>query len=343
MRAVAQEKADEVSLVQHSVRAVYGLSSIILVCDCAITGFLFRWNWSAVAACAVLGLSYLHMQAQVNIERGLWLGALSFKRAIAIEIIATGTRLIGLGIVLSFGSKNLLGISLGIGLSALLTLALVRCCLAYPPMLVAADRSWWQAAREGAPFALTAFSWNTFAELPKFALALVMGSTAVGHFSAAFRVLSIAYLPLQSALNALTPRVFAATTARGPGTLPLARALAETLTLGSGFAAALMLGAPLLAVVLGSEYAPATPLLRVLALSLPLQALAFISGDWLGGMGQQKYRFGITAATVLLAVPFSLMAARQAGTLGTAVIYSAMTGLLALASVVVARRTATPR
>ena len=339
MKAVAQDNAREVALVRRSIPIVYVACSGMLAVDCILAALLLRHSWSAVAAAAMLGVSYLHMQAQVNIQRGLWLGALSFPRAIIIEVITASIRLLGLAVVLAFNWTSLIGVSAGIALSGVFTLAVVQSCLAYQFSGFEPRFSWREVAGEGAPFPLTALSWNSFVELPKLILAGVSTSAAVGFFSAAYRVFSIALVPLQAALNAFTPRLFAAATKRGG--VPLLRALGENLLLAASLAGVLMLGAPLLPIVLGAQYAPATSVLPVLALSLPAQALVSVAGDWLGGSGRQRHRLFVTGATLLIGIPVNMVAAQQKGPVGSAAAYSAMTAVLALASILLASRVPT--
>src|SRR5205807_8166959 len=110
----------------------------------------------------------------------------------------------------------------------------------------------------------------------------VSGPTAIGHLAAAFRVLTLALLPLQTGLNVLTPRLFAAT--RSHDRPALRRGVYGMTAFSLLLTVALVTASPLLPILLGAEYGAAAPILRVLAFTLPFQAVASVTGDWLGGL-----------------------------------------------------------
>jgi O-antigen/teichoic acid export membrane protein len=261
-----------------------------------------------------------------------------------IDVLAAGLRATGAAAVWLAGGTSLLSFAVGFGVSGVFTLSLIRWWFTYPVSetgsAAAAGRI--LLLREAAPFALSSLSWNGFTELPKILLAPSAGPAAVGLYAAGARILTTALVPLQSLLLVITPRLFAAA-GRSRETAnaddhPLLRAIALG-TLAAAAIATLIIGlAPVLPLLLGTEYRPAVPVLRILAISLPFLALAFVAGDWLGGVGRQHLRFLLTLTTALLAVPVLLLAARVSGAAGAAIGYTALTAFLALITTLASRR-----
>jgi O-antigen/teichoic acid export membrane protein len=270
------------------------------------------------------------------------LGALRFGRATIIDVLAAGLRAIGVGAVALAGGKSLLSFAGGLAVAAVLTLFVVKVWLTYPFAEAAGPGQGARGVlREALPFALTSLTWNSFTELPKIVLAPTAGTTAVGQFAAGARFLTTAYVPLQSLLLVITPRLFAfarEARPRTPARHPLTSAAAAATLAGGALAALVVAFAPLVPVLLGEEYRPAVSVLRILAVSLPFQALAFATGDWLGGVGRQQVRFGLTLVIVLLAVPVLILASKLAGPLGAAAGYTGLTALLGLATAVASQR-----
>jgi O-antigen/teichoic acid export membrane protein len=335
VRAVAQRDLNQTGMIRAAIPWIYGSSSIVLLVSSFISIALVGQAGTRVAASVLIGLSYIHAPARIGVERGFWLGALQFWRATMIDVLAAGLRAAGAVAVWVAGGRSLLAFAVGFGISGALTVAMVRWWLTYPaPQTDRAARGRSVILlREAAPFALTSLSWNGFTELPKMLLAPSAGPAAVGLYAAGARILTTALVPLQSLLLVITPRLFAFAgrdrSAPEPEGHPLLNAIAIA-TLAGGALAILVIGlAPVLPLMLGEEYRRAVPILQILAVSLPFLALAFVTGDWLSGVGKQHLRFLLTLTTAVLAVPVSLLAAHARGASGAAIGYSALTAFLA--------------
>jgi len=347
VRAIAQRRADEASTIRKALPYLHGAASMVLAVSCILSLALVGGTFNTAAVCLLLGSSYVHVPARIAVERGFWLGALRFGRATMIDVTAAGLRAMAVAAVWMAGGKSLVAFAAGLAVAAVLTLLFVKAWFTYPfPEAPSAGPSTVKLVlKEAVPFALTSLTWNSFTELPKIVLAPTAGTTAVGQFAAGARFLTTAYLPLQSLLLVITPRLFAfAREPRGkmPATHPLANAAGVATLAGGGLAALLIAFAPLVPLLLGEAYRPAVSVLRILAVSLPFQALAFATGDWLSGVGRQQVRFVLTLVMVLLAVPALIMASKFAGPRGAAAAYTGLTALLGLSTAVASRRYLNP-
>jgi O-antigen/teichoic acid export membrane protein len=347
LRAVAQRNADEMLAIRRAVTWLYLSSSAVLAVSCIISLTLLGGVLRRLVPCVLIGISYIFAPARIGVERGYWLGSLRFGRATLVDVCAAGLRALGIALVALVGGATLLSFATGIAVSGILTLWVVRAWLSYPvPDSSRVDRSPpWRLFHEAAPFALSSLTWNTFTELPKILLAPFAGAAAVGLYAAGARVLSTALVPLQSLLLVITPRLFAfagerraAVEPHGILKHPLLKAVGLATLAASVLAVLVVSLAPILPLILGAEYRPAIPILRILALSIPFLALAFVSGDWLGGIGKQHLRFQITLVTALLGIPTLGLASRVGGATGAAIGYSSLTAWLAFTTGIASRR-----
>lgn len=337
VRAVAQGQLLEVAGVRAALPWLYLSAAGVLLASGIVSWAVTGSGPMAAAAAVLVGVSYVLAQARTGVERGYWLGALRVARATGIELVASVLRFVAVGLVWWSGVATVLRFAWGIGIAGLLTLLVTLRWLRFrPPSLPAAPPGLGRrTVRDALPFGLSSLSWNGFTESPKLLLATAAGVTAVGLYAAGARFLAAATIPLQSVLNVVTPRLFAA--ARGPGSTAthrraFFRSLLGVTALGAAFALVLLLLAPVVPIMLGHDYVSAIPVLRALALSLPFQALAFAAGDWLGGIGRQHLRLLLTALTLACAVPALIFASRENGALGAAICYSVLTGLLGVST-----------
>lgn len=156
--------------------------------------------------------------------------------------------------------------------------------------------------RAGLPFAFGALSARLQAEFNKPVLAQA-GYMEVGVLSVAQRILDLASLPLIALQEALWPRVFAAEKPQqrliGTG------ALLIVLALGAG--GALMLAAPLLPWLLGTDFAPAAKALMWLALLPALQLARNLSNAWLMAHGHSQALYLVYGAAAVSGILFALV------------------------------------
>lgn len=158
---------------------------------------------------------------------------------------------------------------------------------ALPAGLAEASRS----LRDGLTFSLSSVGRGLLLGFDKMMLPGMAGLPAAAQYGAGFRILSVAYLPLQALLTALYPRFFrrgGESFTAGLGVWRRAAPLA--ITYGAGAALLMWLLAPLVLPLLGDEYAAAPAALRALAWLIILQALYAPLGDALSGADHIVYR-----------------------------------------------------
>jgi O-antigen/teichoic acid export membrane protein len=344
VRAVAQQRVAQAAAIHSAIPYVYIASSAVLLISCFLSLVLISGSPETVLICLLIGCSYVYAAARIGVERGFWLGAHQFVKATILDMSAAGLRAFAIGSVWLLGGASVMAYSVGLAASGVVTILVVRSLLRYPTVepVSNAGVDVLPLLRESAPFALTSLTWNSVAELPKIVLASSAGARAVGQFAAGARFLTVAQVPLQSLQLVITPRLFTFASAERPkqplAMHPLLKAVALTTLTGATLAGLVVILAPLLPVLLGLEYRPAVPVLRILALSLPFHALASATGDWLGGVGRQQLRFALTLGTLLLAVPVLILGSRAGGAYGAATGYTLLLTMLAIATTIACLR-----
>ena len=328
LRAAAQNHPD-LPRIMNSGSVIYTSATAVAIADVGAIWLLSHHDVPAILSVCGLAFSYLHSQARLNLEKCLWLGAMAFGRAVLVDVVASGCRLLGILFALLIRPPTLLAVSIGMGCGGLLALWLVVSWLRFPRRDITA-RLPVQHIANALPFGFTALSWNVFTEAPKLALAAAASATAVGYYTAAYRVFAIGFLPVQSVLNVLTPRLYIG--ARQTGSDDLYKSMIPAVVFSLVIAAGLAGCAPLLISILGRGYAPALNILRLLAASLPLQTVAFVAGDWLGGQDRQSSRLVVTVAAVAFGLPITIASAVHYGALGTSGAYVLMCATLAILS-----------
>jgi O-antigen/teichoic acid export membrane protein len=134
-------------------------------------------------------------------------------------------------------------------------------------------------------------------------------STEAGVYGVAYRLSTMAALPVTAVLHATFPRFFSIGETGGlRATTAFARKLAVPLAAYGVFAGvALLVVAPLVPLVVGEEYRPSVPLLMVLA-GLPLlRTLESLPSDALTGAGRQSTRTACVMAAAAVNVVLNLL------------------------------------
>jgi len=129
-----------------------------------------------------------------------------------------------------------------------------------------------------------------------------------GHYSVAYRLSTVAYLPVLAVLQSTFPRFFAAGAEGGlRATVALARRLATPLlAYGAVAAVGLVAAAPLVPVLVGEEYRDAVPLLMLLAPLVLVKVVQSVTGDALTGAGRQGARTRCVAVAAGVNVALNL-------------------------------------
>ncbi|MBC3762894.1 lipopolysaccharide biosynthesis protein [Quadrisphaera oryzae] len=149
--------------------------------------------------------------------------------------------------------------------------------------------------RDGFHFSVGLGAQALYNDLDKLMLTRLGSEAANGAYTVAYRLVDLSLVPLRAVLAAAYPRFFAAGAAGGQAGLRaavgLARSIAPTTVGWCALASvALVAGADLVPLLLGSAYEPAVGALRWLALLPLLKVAHYLAADALTGAGQQRVR-----------------------------------------------------
>ena len=129
-----------------------------------------------------------------------------------------------------------------------------------------------ESLREGTPYAVSNVAGSGYQEIDKFLMLQSLGAAVVGPYTVAFRVVSIFLMPVTALISASLPRLMARA-----GSSDGQRTYRAMLLSGVGYGvlagAVILLVGPWMPRIFGSDYAPATHYLGLLALWPPLFAL----------------------------------------------------------------------
>jgi O-antigen/teichoic acid export membrane protein len=183
---------------------------------------------------------------------------------------------------------------------------------------------------EGIYFSTAAAAATLYNDIDKVMLGQI-SFTAAGIYAAAYRLIDVSFTPIRSLASAAYPHFFR----RGIDGMGSAHAYATTqIKRACLYSAALFVGlwlaAPLLPLVLGSQYAETALALRWLALIPLLRSVHVFLGDSLSGAGFQGLRCSIQVLIALTNIGLNLAILPKYGWLGAAWTSLASDGLLLL-------------
>jgi len=145
--------------------------------------------------------------------------------------------------------------------------------------------------REGFFFCIGQSSQTVYNDIDKTMLASMSTLGATGIYAAAYRIITVAFVPVQSIVAAGYARFFKHGEKGIRGSFSFARRLVPVAGLYSGVCAiALILFAPVIPLILGDEYASAVGAIRWLSPLLFLKSLSYFGADTLTGAGFQGVR-----------------------------------------------------
>jgi O-antigen/teichoic acid export membrane protein len=161
--------------------------------------------------------------------------------------------------------------------------------------------------KEGLLFAVSISAQNVYNDIDKTMLARLDTLAATGIYAAAYRILDFTFVPMRAALAAAYPRFFQA----GAEGLRSALAVSRSIALpGIGYAvlvaAALLIGAPVIPVVLGADYAPSVGAVQLLAALPLLRWMHYLAADSLTGAGRQGARTTCQVGVAVINVGLNL-------------------------------------
>ena len=145
--------------------------------------------------------------------------------------------------------------------------------------------------REGFYFSTSLSAQTIYNDVDKTMLARLATLDAAGIYAAAYRLIEMAFMPVRALLAAAYPSFFRRGQQGIGGSLSFARELLpKPMVYSAVVAAGLALGAPLVPLTLGPDYARTTEALRWLALLPLLKTCHYFAADALTGAGHQGLR-----------------------------------------------------
>ena len=183
---------------------------------------------------------------------------------------------------------------------------------------------------EGFAFSAGLSAQTIYNDIDKTMLARLGTLDAAGIYAAAYRLIDVAFLPVRALLNAAYPVFFRHGVQGIRGTVNYGRRLLLWIVPYSVFAfACLFLGAPVVAYILGPQYAHVTEALRWLSLLPLLKTFHYFAADSLTGAGHQGIRTAVQIGIAIFNVLFNLWIIPAYGWRGAAWSSLASDGLLA--------------
>ncbi|MEB3293953.1 MAG: oligosaccharide flippase family protein, partial [Synechococcales bacterium] len=145
--------------------------------------------------------------------------------------------------------------------------------------------------KEGSYFAVGLSAQTIYNDIDKTMLAKLASLDAAGMYAAAYRLIDVAFVPVRSLLAASYTKFFQAGQTGIWGSLQVAKKLLP-LMLGYGLVmgVVLSLGAPVVPLILGNEYANSAIVLQWLSPLILFKSLHYIAADTLSGADLQSNR-----------------------------------------------------
>lgn len=161
------------------------------------------------------------------------------------------------------------------------------------------------AMREGLPYTISSATTTAGSELDKTILLRTQGSAVTGVYTAAYRIMQAATLPVNSLILAATPRLFRSDREdnAGFGRALLVAVLAYSIVAALGVA----LLSPFLHLLLGKDFVPSEPLLRAFCLNIVTGCVRQLVTGRLTASDQQRNRNAIEIAGLITSITLLLL------------------------------------
>jgi O-antigen/teichoic acid export membrane protein len=168
------------------------------------------------------------------------------------------------------------------------------------------------AAVQGTPYAVGALVGASYQEVDKVLVLQIVGASAAGVYTTAFRVMSVLVVPIAALISAAMPRLFAARArADWRGQLRAVTGVAAAYGLLAAIVAAL--GAPFLPSVFGEEYAESTETLLALSPWAFTFALHQAGAAALTAANRQRERIFVESLGLIVVVTINFMCLGSVG------------------------------
>jgi O-antigen/teichoic acid export membrane protein len=197
----------------------------------------------------------------------------------------------------------------------------------------------WSDKREALHFSLGTSAKAFYTDFDKVVLARTALAGELGAYTAAYRLVSMTFMPVRSLLDASASQFFR----HGAESLVRSHAFARRLlrvALPSGIAGAglILAGAELAPHVLGPSFASSTPMLRMLAVLPLIQSIHYVFSDALTAAGLQKLRTRLQWIVAAIYAAAALSVVPQMGWQGAAGVCLGCELLLAVLVVIATHR-----
>jgi O-antigen/teichoic acid export membrane protein len=247
---------------------------------------LFCSNIAVICAQAFQALERMKWTASINVL----LSALRLAAAVILATVRSNPT------ALEWGEFYLVSTAI----VALLALILVLAKLGAPAFDLARPVA---EIREGFYFSVAQSAGTIYNDIDKAMLARLSTLEATGIYGAAYRLIDVSFTPVASVLAAAYPNFFRVGAEGIPATLRYARPLmVRALGYATLVAVAVLAGAGVVPLILGSEYRLTSEALRWLAVLPLLKAVHSFLGDALTGAGYQALRTAISTGVAVFNV-----------------------------------------
>lgn len=173
---------------------------------------------------------------------------------------------------------------------------------------------------EGLMYSVALAAQNVYNDIDKAMLARMISAASSGVYSAAYRIIDMAYAPIRSVSAATYPLYFQHGEQGLRSALTLTRKISPMVigyaVLGSIAVAA---SAPLAPAILGNEYIETIGLIQWMGVLILLRAFTFLAADALTGSGHQKYRTSVQLLVAVMNVLMNLFTISHYGVAGAVV------------------------
>jgi O-antigen/teichoic acid export membrane protein len=162
-------------------------------------------------------------------------------------------------------------------------------------------------ARDGFFFSLGQASKSIYVDIDKTMLSILRSQYATGIYTAAYRVIGMAFAPVQALVFSSNTRFFRLGEAGPQDVWRSALKMFPVVAIYSAaMGVALVVAAPVLPLILGHSFEPSVTALRLLALLPLLQGTHYLFGDALMGAGRQGFRSLVQLAIAALNIVLNL-------------------------------------
>lgn len=161
---------------------------------------------------------------------------------------------------------------------------------------------------EGLLYSMSGSTASAYNDLDKTLLSHYQMNVANGLYTAAYRIIDVATIPVSSLESASLPRFFEMAKDNIHAAVSFAwRILGRATLFGTGAGVVAFLCAPLVPILLGPAFAPSAVVLRWLCLIPIFRAVHQVTGAALTGTGHQAYRTSAQVAVTLLNLGLNLI------------------------------------